>query len=50
MFPNNTIIIFPQTIYFSDDEEGRKVLDESIKIYNSHKIYIYVVERHIHIT
>ncbi len=41
MFPNNTIIIFPQTIYFSDDEEGRKVLDESIKIYNSHKnLYI----------
>ena len=36
-FPNNKIIIFPQTAYFSDTEEGRKVLEESKKIYNNHR-------------
>ena len=40
-FPNNKIIVFPQTIYFSNDIEGNKVLEESKKIYNSHKnLYI----------
>ena len=37
MYPNNKIIVFPQTAYFSDTEEGRRVLDESKKIYNAHK-------------
>ena len=35
-FPNNKIIVFPQTIYFSNDKEGKKILEESKKIYNSH--------------
>lgn len=35
-FPNNKIIIFPQTIYFSDTEKGRKELEISKEIYNSH--------------
>lgn len=36
-FPNNKIIIFPQTAYFSDTEKGRKELEISKKIYNNHK-------------
>ena len=35
-FPNNKIIIFPQTSYFSDTAEGFKQLEISKKIYNSH--------------
>lgn len=36
-FPENKIVIFPQTIYFSDDENGRKELALSEPIYNAHK-------------
>lgn len=36
-FKNNPIIIFPQTAYFEDSDWGRKELNESISIYNSHK-------------
>lgn len=36
-FPNNKIIVFPQTIYFSDDEEGTKIYNESKKIYEENK-------------
>ena len=36
-FPNNKIIIFPQTAYFSDTEEGKKELAISKQIYNAHK-------------
>lgn len=35
-FPDNSIFIFPQTAYFSDDEFGLKELTESIHIYNNH--------------
>lgn len=37
LFPNNKIIIFPQTAHFSDTEEGRKELEISKEIYNNHK-------------
>lgn len=37
LFPNNKIIIMPQTIFFSDDENGREEFEASKKIYNSHK-------------
>lgn len=37
LFPNNKIIIFPQTAYFSDTEEGKKELEISKEIYNEHK-------------
>lgn len=37
LFPNNKIIIFPQTAYFSETEHGRKELEISKEIYNSHK-------------
>lgn len=36
-FPENKIVIFPQTIFFSDDEDGRKELALSKPIYNAHK-------------
>lgn len=36
LFPNNKIIIFPQTAYFENDENGRKQLEISKKIYNNH--------------
>lgn len=37
LFPNNKIIIFPQTAYFSETEEGKKELEISKEIYNNHK-------------
>lgn len=36
-FPNNKIILFPQTAYFSDTEKGRRELEISKEIYNRHK-------------
>lgn len=36
-FPNNKIIIFPQTAYFSDTEKGKEELNKSKEIYNNHK-------------
>ena len=36
-FPNNKIIIFPQTIDYTSDNYGKKELERSIKIYNKHK-------------
>ena len=36
-FPNNRIVIFPQTICFSSTERGQSELRKSEKIYNSHK-------------
>ena len=36
-FPNNKMIIFPQTIYYGDSEEGKKEFENSKKIYNNHK-------------
>lgn len=36
-FPNNKIISFPQTIYFSSDEYGKRELKNSVETYNSHK-------------
>lgn len=35
-FPNNKIIIFPQTMYFHEDEKGNKELEISKEIYNGH--------------
>lgn len=37
LFPNNKIIIFPQTSYFSCSEKGKKELELSKKVYNAHK-------------
>ena len=35
-FPENKIILFPQTIYFSKDKSGTAELQKSKKIYNAH--------------
>ena len=37
MFPNNKMIIFPQTIYYGDSEKGKEEFKKSKQIYNSHK-------------
>lgn len=36
-YPNNTIIVFPQTIDYSATEKGKKCLEESRELYNNHK-------------
>lgn len=36
-FPNNKIIIFPQTIDYEADKYGKKELNRSKRIYNKHK-------------
>lgn len=46
-FNKNKIIVFPQTIYFSKDDNGKKILEESKKIYYSHKnLYICCREKY----
>lgn len=35
-FPNNPTIIFPQTIFFTSDDVGKKALDNSYSHYNNH--------------
>lgn len=36
-FPNNKVIIFPSTIYYKDDEQGRKELEIAKPIYRKHQ-------------
>lgn len=36
-FPNNKIISFPQTIYFSNDDKGQVELNKTIESYSKHK-------------
>ena len=45
LYPNNKIIIFPQTAYFSDTENGKKELEISKQIYNNHKKFSYTCKR-----
>ena len=35
-FPDNKIVIFPQSVYFTADDNGRRELELSAKIYNAH--------------
>ena len=35
-FKNNKIVLFPQTYYFTDDENGKREAEISKEIYNSH--------------
>lgn len=46
-FPNNKIILFPQTIYFTKDDKGNKELELSKKIYNNHKNLILVAREKV---
>ena len=41
-FPNNKIIIFPQTIYYEDTEFGKNQLKKSKEIYNNHSNLIMI--------
>lgn len=36
-FPNNKIILMPQTIHFNDSQYGKEELEKTKKIYNNHK-------------
>lgn len=36
-FPNNKIVMFPQTMYFTKDAEGEAELKKTVEIYNRHK-------------
>ena len=36
-FPDNPICIFPQTAFFEDSEYGRAELEQSVRVYSSHK-------------
>lgn len=40
-YPNNKIVIFPQTIYYSNTDLGHKRLKESIEIYSAHSDLIF---------
>lgn len=35
-YPNNQLVIFPQTVYYEDDESGRKELEKARDIYSNH--------------
>lgn len=44
-FPNNEIIVFPSTIYFSKEYENSEIYKRSLKIYNRHSNFtIYARE------
>ena len=36
-YPDNEVIILPQTVYYTDDEEGQKTLLETKEIFENHK-------------
>jgi exopolysaccharide biosynthesis predicted pyruvyltransferase EpsI/glycosyltransferase involved in cell wall biosynthesis len=46
-FPENKIIVFPQTVYFTDDYIGNKELKKSKKIYKKHKDLTIIAREHI---
>lgn len=37
MFPHNVIVLFPQTMFFTPDEDGKRQLDISVGQYGKHK-------------
>ena len=41
-FPDHRLIMFPQTIYFSDDKIGREELVKSIRIYEKNKNLVLI--------
>jgi exopolysaccharide biosynthesis predicted pyruvyltransferase EpsI len=46
LFPNNRIIIFPQSVHFSDDEAGRIELNNTRDIWQSHKSLSVCLREH----
>lgn len=47
LFPNNPIILMPQSIYFSKDEKGEEELSKTIKCYNKHDKFTIVAREQI---
>ncbi|MCR5667278.1 MAG: glycosyltransferase [Eubacterium sp.] len=45
-YPENKVIVFPQTIYYTEDEAGRDELEKSKKIYGRHKNLTICVREH----
>ena len=43
-FPDNFKIVFPQTVYFSHDENGDRELEQSIKTYRRSNVCVFVRE------
>ena len=43
-FPNNKVIVLPQTIYYEDTSKGRMMLSKAVKQYAKHK-HLYVIAR-----
>jgi pyruvyl transferase EpsI len=44
-FPNKRIIVLPQTIFFTNDDTGKKELKKSYQIYNNHtNLFIFARE------
>ncbi len=46
-FKNNRIVLFPQTYYFSDDEEGHKQAKISAEIFSAHNNLILAFRDHM---
>lgn len=46
-FPNNKIFSFPQTIYFSNDEDGKREFEITKQIYNNHNHLILMARDEI---
>ncbi len=45
-FPQNPIVIMPQTVFFLDDEQGKKELENSQDVYNNHpRLLLYTREK-----
>ena len=47
LFSNNTIIFFPQTMYFSNTTKGKEELEKTKKIYSNHKHLTIVARENI---
>ena len=47
LFPENTIILFPQTMFFSETKQGKEELEKSKKIYSKHKKLIILARESI---
>lgn len=47
LFPNNRIVFFPQTMYFSDTKRGKEELEKSKKIYSQHNKLLIIAREDV---
>ena len=47
LFPNNIIVFFPQTMYFSDTKRGKEELEKSKKIYSQHNKLLIIAREDV---